>query len=253
MTFRPVSLHKECTQCVRHKSLIQGLGQHLHARAAAQKLYYAHLRAQFLDRHEYWAVRGRSRLRGNEISLIADGMDQGKFSVPRHPQIRAAAFDTWIRPKLHVSVCIAHGYHVIVGVSDADLKKDANTSIEMLCHSLTKLSHSGVKLEESRINLQCDNTSRELKNNVCMRWAASLVSAGVLGSFTLSALRSGHSHEDIDQFHGSLAKFLVRCRIVETSQEYVDKIHSWLQSVPRPFEAERACVKIDQTRDWLRA
>ena len=56
----------------------------------------------------------------------------------------------------------------LVTVSEPDLKKDANTSLEAIGHALQLLADKGVALESCHINLFCDNTSRELKNNVTL-------------------------------------------------------------------------------------
>ena len=250
MHFRPSSLHKECTQCVRHKAMIAELCGHVNARQKQQAMYYAHLRNQFLDRHSYWASRGKSRLRGCDICVIIDGMDQAKFCVPRHQHMRAAIFDAFQRPRLHVSGLICHGHHLLMSVSEPNLKKDANTCLEMLGHSMTLLEQSGVQLSAAHLHVQCDNTSRELKNNVTLRFGAAMVSSGLLASFTLNSLRTGHSHEDIDAVFGALAKHLVRCRVVNNDVEYVSKIQEFLDKVPRPHEPHRKCLKLDQTRDW---
>lgn len=49
------------------------------------------------------------------------------------------------------------------------------------------------------LTLQADNTCREVKNGIVMRLMAALVSDGVILSDRMSFLRSGHSHEDVDQ------------------------------------------------------
>lgn len=76
---------------------------------------------------------------------------------------------------------------------------------------------------------------------------------GLVRSATLSSLRSGHSHEDIDQHFGRLAKYIVKWGgFVETPQDFRDVIQKWLSEGNFPFEpgACRKCVLVDQTRDW---
>ena len=108
MRFRKGSTHATCSECKKHKSLVQSLGHHLRARKMQQTLLYAHLQAQFADRCEYWRKRGESRCRGLQLVIITDDMDQGKFALPRHPVIKAKTFDSWSRPRLHVAATIAH-------------------------------------------------------------------------------------------------------------------------------------------------
>ena len=251
MGFRPRSSHASCTQCVKHKALIAALGHHLLARKAQQELYYAHLRSQFDDRLEYWQCRGRERQRGCEISMIMDGMDQSKFSLPRSPLMKAKAFDTFQRPRLHVAALLCHGHFVLMSVADPDLKKDSNTCAEMLAHALQLLHDKRINLADCKLTLQADNTCREVKNAMLLRFLTAQVSCGRLHSAALSFLRTGHSHEDVDQLFGQLAQYLLRVRTAETADEVVQHVQAFLDTCPRPYEPKRYAVKLDATRDWM--
>lgn len=251
MRFRVHSSHATCTECVKHKVLIASLGHHLAARRMQQSLLYAHLASQFRDRCEYWRKRGCSRSRGPEVIIISDGMDQGKFAVPRHPAMRAKQFDSWSRPRLHVAATIAHGWLLDFFVSEANLCKDSNTSIEILASTMTRLTQLGCDLPSSRVTIQADNTCREVKNGHVMRWASSLVSDHRCQEICMSFLRSGHSHEDIDQVFGSAADW-IRRRLprAESSEDVVTSLQGFLASLERPHEGHRRCFKLDGTRDW---
>ena len=64
-------------------------------------------------------------------------------------------------------------------------------------------------------------------------------------------LRSGHSHEDIDQTFGSLSLFIVkRGRCVETPSQFCEIIQAFCATCDRPFEAERSVCLLDQHRPW---
>ena len=201
-SFRPLSSHAVCTQCLRHKALIQGLSGHLRARKSQQTLYGAHLRAQFLERAQYWANRARSRMRADEVCCIADGMDQAKFAVPRHGNLKSKQLDGFQRPRLHVAALIMHGHHILVSVSEPNLRKDANTSLELVGHSLSKLQATGWDLTRTTYRLQFDNTTRELKNNVTLRFFSSLISSSKLLQFIWNAyVRDTHT------------RILIRCSV----------------------------------------
>ena len=99
---------------------------------------------------------------GKELSSIlvrADGADQAKFRVPRDNQ-RTHAFDTLLRPALHVQGCWAHGFGIHLAVADGDMKKDTNNNIEVIARLLNQiyLKHQGMP---HAIVLLQDNTSRE--------------------------------------------------------------------------------------------
>lgn len=251
MKFRSASSHAQCTECIKHKSMIAGLSHHLRARRVQQQMLYDHLQSQFRDRVCYWHLRGKSRARGLEICLIQDGMDQAKFQVPRHPMIRAKSLESFNRPKLHVAATICHGRHVAFYLSEPDVAKDSNTSCEMLMHSLNELAKSGVQLSACRVTLQADNTCREVKNGIVMRLMAALVSDGVILSGRMSFLRSGHSHEDVDQLFGSASTWMKnRVRSALASEDFLIALNEFLQQLDRPHEPTRFCIKLDQTRDW---
>lgn len=289
MRFRGVRQHPECTTCTKHKLLIRSFQQHLLARKQQVQYYHQHLAAQYQDRLTYYQCRGESRLRGSRLTFMADGMDQAKFCFPRHPALRSKLFANFQKPKAHVSGLWMHGRGLIFGVSTPDLAKDASYSLELLSHGLTQLEKSGVSLSESHLTLTCDNTSRELKNNVTIQWMSMMVSKGFLGfasknicssvgiqqlrsisartfasgwlafsrgllrCCTMQHLRSGHSHEDLDQAFGRLAAFLVRRgRCFETVPDFGEIIGNFLQEAQFPFEPPetRKVVQIDSVRSW---
>ena len=103
---------------------------------------------------------------------------------------------------------------VCFAIVEPTVPKDRNTQIELLSHLLTRLQKKhGLDLSQMRATIKCDNCCRELKNNPLLRWLASLVSSGTTRAARLRNLRSGHSHEDIDQIFRSLARksSLTRC------------------------------------------
>ena len=288
MKFRSARQHPECSTCVKHKCLLRSLSGHIHARQKQQDEYHRHLHSQYLDRLEYWGHRGLSRSCGTDLLLIVDGMDQGKFADPRHRALKAKEFANFQRPRAHVIGCILHGRGILFAVTDADLPKDANTHVELVAHALTWVASFGVVLSEVAVTLQCDNTPRECKNNVMLSFIASLVARGpwhgadfyqtlvvtgfdifwqisfcrvmllnwmpgIIREGGLASLRSGHSHEDIDQAFGRLSAFMVRHgHGSQTPEDFRMLISRFLLESEFPYEpvARRKCIKIDQTRDW---
>lgn len=142
MKFRARSTHAICSVCLRYNFLIKDFGHHLRARAVQQQHYLRHLEDQFKDRCAYWRARASSRLRSsNEVCIMMDGMDQGKFSCPRATHIyRSKELNTLQRPRLHITGAIAHGHFVAFSISNADLPKDSSTMTEMLAHCIALLA-----------------------------------------------------------------------------------------------------------------
>lgn len=178
MVFRPVSSHAVCGTCVRHKLLIKGMAGHLRARQAQIEFFSAHLQSQYNDRLCYWDLRAQSRLRSRgEVLVILDGMDQNKFLYPRSDHFKSKDLASFARPKAHCTGAIIHGWAIVFAISPADLRKDANSSIELLAFCLQLLSKK-IDLTKVILSIQSDNTSREVKNNIVLRWVASLVCHG---------------------------------------------------------------------------
>ena len=68
----------------------------------------------------------------------------------------------------------------------------------------------------------------------------------------LRHLRSGHSHEDVDQVFGLLASHMaMRARNATGPPEFQGIIQDFLDNrLSRPHEPERHAVLLDQCRDW---
>ena len=74
---------------------------------------------------------------------------------------------------------------------------------------------------------------------------------GILAGASMRHLRSGHSHEDVDQVFGSLSLYLVRHgKCVESPPQFVDLIRTFCNTAHRPHEPERCVVMYDQHRPW---
>lgn len=190
LQFRPTSSHAICSTCVRHKLLVKAFAGNLRARQAQIEYFSQHLKSQYYDRLSYWDLRGQARLRGSvDILVIVDGVDQSKFSFPRSDLMRSKELQGFIRPRAHVTGAIIHGKAVVFSVSPPDLRKDANSSIELIAYCLQVISRD-VDLRKITFHLQSDNTSREIKNNHCLRFLASLVSHGSTAVFFRSVLVS---------------------------------------------------------------
>ena len=253
LRFRPTSSHAQCSTCLHHKLLIRELCHHVAARRKQSNLLVEHLAAQYRDRLSYWAMRGSSRLHYHtNLVVIVDGMDQCKFSYPRSVLFRGKDLSTMVRPKLHIIGILAHGWGLCFAISGHDFPKDSSVMTELLANLLTRLAADGVRLQMCNLHLQSDNTSREIKNSTLMRFLSALVSHNILASATMAQLRSGHSHEDIDQVFGSLALFIVRhCREAQTPADFTSVIDRFCTGAVRPHEKKRLVYLLDAHRDWI--
>lgn len=240
MQIRAESNHSQCSTCLRHRHLIKSLGHHLLARRQQQMFYWQHLKDQYADRLEYYRLRSMSRMQdGQSILIIQDGMDQSKACIPRSKWMKSKEFSRFVRPRLHVSLTLVHGYFCLWSISDPDCMKDSNASTETLCHAMHLLERDF-------------DASREVKNNMLLRWAAAQVSSSNVRSITFRFLRQGHSHEDVDQAFGRLSRHLSsKLQRANVPQDFVDSVDGFAKAMYRPHEAGRYTVKLDRCRDWM--
>ncbi|CAE7708093.1 cofG [Symbiodinium sp. CCMP2592] len=251
LKFRQQSNHAQCSECIKHKLLVRELSHHQLARKEQVRRYTEHLRSQYYDRVHYWNLRGASRLRnGGHVSCIIDSMDQSKSSLPRSDLCRAKDLSTLIRPKCHITTVICHGHFVLMVLSNHDMPKNSSVMVEIMAHCLSRLS-STCRLADVSLHVQSDNTVREMKNNPFIKWMAAMTGQGVVREASLQNLRSGHSHEDVDQLFGSCATYLAsKGRHAETPEDLLKLLEAFLRNLPRPHEAGRFVVKLDGARDW---
>ena len=254
LAFRTIGQHAECATCMRHKIVIRALAGDSVARARAASHFQEHKDAERRDRRVYWGIRSEARRTADVLSLINDGADQGKFACPRYPYALSKDLEGMQRPRLHVNACLCHGQEVLVTVSPPDFPKDSNGTCELIAHMLTRLKQKGVAVHRSRLHVQLDNTSSTNKNNIVLGFLAWLVAAGVVRSAEADFLRVGHTHEDVDQFHGQVCSWLHHKPWAETPHDFVRHIQRFLDTLTqRPWPqstGDRRCVFLNQQRDW---
>ena len=204
LRFRGRQQHALCATCVSHKLIIKQLSGDLLRRNRQIELFQQHKTAQYNDRRVYWAVRAEAMLCPLTICIILDGMDQGKFCVPRsESMMKSNSLEPLQRPRLHVNAAICHGRAVLVSVSPADFPKNTDVTIELVAACLTRLAQDGLPLERAHLHLQLDNTSSSNKNNNLLRFLSLITSKSIVKSVDVMFLRKGHTHEDI-QLHYDL-------------------------------------------------
>lgn len=120
-------------------------------------------------------------------------MDQAKFRTPRSKKKRSKLYETMHRPCLHVAGAWAHGWALNLFIADEDLKKDSQCTMEQVARTLDDILLQKKALPTG-MNLQCDNTYREAKNQFAVGFGIMTVALGIFRFYTCSFLRKGHSN-----------------------------------------------------------
>jgi hypothetical protein len=264
LRIRKAGQHAVCDTCIQLKKAIRKAtfpGE----RQAAIEAYTHHVYDQWLDRQVYahaseLSLQCSQMLAGgytlsnmarsiSQLALIADGIDQAKFRLPRI-LIKGHALDSLLRPALHVQGAWCHGFGYHLAVSDADMRKDTNNNVEVIGRLLSNIydRHGGLPLG---LHLQQDNTSRECKNQWMINWAAKLVALGIFQWVTLSYLTTGHTHEDIDGTFGQLTTKLA-AEEFDDDNEVIAILLRFLGQIGTDKASREASLayKLDEAADW---
>ena len=224
LKFRDKTEFGQCDVCYKLRRNVAKASSK-EAKLSAAKLYSKHLLSQWLDRQHYWNLRALSRnffsqqmqlsrvlqtdLSSSILTVIMDGMDQAKLRVPRHGYQRVTkTVEKVFRPALHLAATWLHGVKLHMAVTDEDIKKNSDTQQEMLTRALCSLLKQCTSLPLG-FHLQQDNCFREGKNQFVANFMIMLVALGVFRWTSMGYLRTAHSHEDVDQAFGQLARLLI--------------------------------------------
>lgn len=251
LKFRDRYTFSVCTVCLKHKMMLQLLSRDACARVKQRVMYDRHLAAQRQDREWYWFLRAQSRMHTNIICIILDGMDQAKFMWPRSDFFGTHEFDGFQRPRLHILGFIVHGWARGFTVSHADTPKGSSVTVEVLSWLLTKLKGLGVELLTTHVHIQLDNTSSSNKNNCLLQWMGLLVSTKAVASCTANFLRVGHTHEDVDQMFGDLARWVLKkLRVAQNLCDFTASLWAFAETANWPHEEHCFVQRFDLVRGW---
>lgn len=270
LKFRDKGDFGQCDVCWKLRAKIKR-AQTKAQKALLTRTYSKHLLAQWLDRQLYWSLRQVSRhyfaqawqwasklqqsqVGSSMITLIQDGMDQAKLRVPRQGyQTISKAMQKLYRPALHLIGTFVHGFKLRIHVTDEDLRKNSETCIECVALALSEVLDSHGRLPLG-LHLQQDNCYREGKNGFMLSFFLLLVVLGALRWTSLGFLRTCHSHEDIDQCFGQLARMLMG-RAIGSADEMVATISDAIMSGASGSEGRirgstAEASKLDETSEW---
>ena len=126
------------------------------------------------QRLRYYNHREKARQEPHKyISIIMDGMDQNKTSLPHLTRTNKSAFNMWVM-RTHVTGALAHGRHSYTFVDLHLWPHDANLTCTILLEILQHQKQQSGTLPQM-FYLQLDNCFRENKNQLFFGFAALLV------------------------------------------------------------------------------
>jgi hypothetical protein len=114
------------------------------------------------------------------ITVMADGVDQSKFKIPKLRGLKLKAMDRFPKPAAHVGGVWVHGHCLQMHACMPDVSKDANLNIESISRALdSALEASDSKSLPPHLWLQQDNAPNQCKNQKMFKWCIYLVMKGV--------------------------------------------------------------------------
>jgi hypothetical protein len=132
-----------CDICYDLKNRIGSRVTPAEQRLASLKPYREHLASQFTDRQIVWMQRecamDMTGPGSRTLTILTDGMDQGKLCIPRDPQLRLVARLAGAqRPRCKVHGAWALGWVLGASVLDETSRHDSTCIIEVIQRALER-------------------------------------------------------------------------------------------------------------------
>ena len=250
----------QCEFCYQCKKTISEAAS-MELKLGALVSYREHLTSQYADRAITWALQElgtEESLLGDLIICQVDGMDQGKFRLPRDPQLKAtASLAKYIRPKLKLHGSWVFGFSLELMVMDEPTRHDSSCVAEIIARSVERvfeLCQKRGRQMPSKLVVLGDNTVRELKNQINLGYIARLCGLRKMKMCALMFLRKSHTHNRIDQMWGILAR---RIANADSLMDPTDTMNCISTELARPglrsfigSSTEIRVQKLDCVRDW---
>ena len=217
-----------------------------------------HLDRQHRDRQVYYAARARSRLGATtlgeiELTAILDSMGHQMYSWPRSPCMASKEFGSFHKPPLTATGLLIHGHLAMMALSPNLVTSGSSRTAEVLCAGLTKLANK-LDFRSIWINLQADNSSKEVKNVGVLRVLALWTALHTVRGCEVNFLSSGHSHEDIDGLFNLVRAHIESCRELLTPLDFQKSIQTFFDKpTTRPYEPQKSVEMPNRYKDWILA
>jgi hypothetical protein len=216
----------------------------------------AHLTEQAIQRFVFYANNAKADIPAYSLlSLVMDGMDQSKTSLP-HVQ-RAMKNDNLAQQKVHITGVQVHGgpIHAFAFVNYSDVHNDSNLSVEVLqrtlAHTFHRIDEDNAKLPAGAVPKQrprclaisLDNAANSNKNFTLFAYLSSLVATDVFESVEVNFFLVGHGHNQIDQMFSRFSVALRQTDCFTPAGLFVLLRNAYSRE---PDTAEQASIKLAQ-------
>lgn len=222
LKMRKSSQHSQCQTCFELQMKLRSQASWEDKLQAARDLRQ-HYTLQYEDRCLYWSFRWVSRMGGDILCIIIDGMDKAKFSWPRWPFQRLPKdMEGKNRPRSCLNAVMAHGYCTRLFLQDDKMEHGSNGWCEMISQtieSVRKICKDRGKPMPRHLVIQADNTTGQCKNQYGTQFLAFLVCSHKFMTCTLNFLMVGHTHEDIDQLFSVVLWIMLAMKTFQSPEE----------------------------------
>ena len=172
-----------------------------------------HRLAKEHHRHINFVRRERNKYEHNRrsnpeevLSLIIDGADASRFSLPHFAHQSHSSAEAW-QLRTHIIGAIAHQRDTYAFTCPSHIAQGHNVTIQVLKEVLLDVKRKEGKLPP-KLCLQLDNTTKQNKGRFLFTFLAMLLHDGIFKEIEGSFLPVGHTHEDIDQFFSRMSVYL---------------------------------------------
>ena len=160
-------------------------------------------------------------------------------------------FASFNRPRLTSTTLLVHGHLIVVALSPHVLTSGSSRTAEVLCSGLTRLAPK-LDFRLVWLNLQADNSAKEVKNIGTLRLMAMFTALHRIKGCEINFLASGHSHEDVDLLFSLLRAHLERHPELWTPTDFQQCLQCFFQDRQnRPHEPMRHVEILSRYKDWM--
>ena len=149
------------------------------------------------------------------------------------------------------------GWTLNLFLLDECTRHDSSCVIECIARTLEdvkRIAETTGRSMPSTVFVCSDNTPREAKNQYMLSYLVALTSKNLCRCTCLLNLRKSHSHDQVDQLWGILARRISSCDSLKSPQSVISTLESELA---RPglkswivLQTATSVCKIDSVRNW---